>query len=87
MPSRSTPLPTILIIHGAWHSPLHYRSLRRLLEFRGYETWCPCLPTHNAAPSPPGPLVSFFDDVKLVDIELKRLIEEGEKVIEHDAYS
>lgn len=51
-------------------------------ESRGYETSCPCLLTYNAAPSPPGPLISLANDVTTVQAELRRLVEEEEKVID-----
>lgn len=37
--------PTILFIHGAWHIPLHYRSLIDGLRKRGYTVLAPSLVT------------------------------------------
>jgi len=58
--------PTILIIHGLWHSPKHFRPLRNLFESHGFETECPTLPTFNAKAAPP--TISLAEDVSAVQV-------------------
>ncbi|KEF57719.1 uncharacterized protein A1O9_05637 [Exophiala aquamarina CBS 119918] len=44
--------PTVLIVHGAWHVPSHYRLLEKNLEQRGFEVALPMHPTCNNANLP-----------------------------------
>ncbi|ESZ98344.1 hypothetical protein SBOR_1222 [Sclerotinia borealis F-4128] len=74
-----TSKPTILFIHGSWHSPAHFRPVRDLFEAEGYPTECPRLPTFNSKPAPP--VVSLIDDVQVVQNLLKKLVEEQEKEV------
>lgn len=74
MASVSPTKPTIFFIHGAWHSPKHFQPVRELLESEGYPTECPCQPTFNAIPP-----TSLDDDVKAIQSELDKLIEEQGK--------
>lgn len=72
--------PTILFIHGSWHSPKHFGPVRSIFEQHGYSTECPLLPTFNSKPAPP--VVSLEDDVGAIQACLDRLIdEEGKEVI------
>ncbi|KAK4939730.1 hypothetical protein LTR10_020014 [Elasticomyces elasticus] len=49
-------LPTIVIVHGAWHSPEHYETLASRLRSQGYKTVTPSLPTvHYASQGTPPP--------------------------------
>ena len=57
VPSRDTPpsrmpilpLPTIVIVPGAWHSPSHYLELTSRLGIAGFETVCLFAPSLNPA--------------------------------------
>ncbi|CZR54964.1 uncharacterized protein PAC_04849 [Phialocephala subalpina] len=74
----STSKPTILILHGAWHSPPHYQSLVTLLNAAGYPTLCPTQPTFDAKP----PTKTLHNDAEFVQGILKELIEEeGKEVV------
>lgn len=45
--------PTFLIVHGAWHQPLHYTMLIATLIGNGYETTIVNLPSTKGPPFPP----------------------------------
>jgi pimeloyl-ACP methyl ester carboxylesterase len=71
--------PTVLFVHGSWHSPKHFERVRSVLEASGFPTECPSLPTINANPTPP--VVSIEDDVKAVQELLNKLIDEDSKEV------
>jgi len=72
--------PTVLFIHGSWHSPKHFQPIRDLFSSEGYPTECPRQPTFDAEPAPP--LISLADDVKVVQEVLTHLVEqEGKEVV------
>ncbi|KAK0130469.1 hypothetical protein ONS96_000988 [Cadophora gregata f. sp. sojae] len=73
--SSDSSKPTILIVHGAWHSAVHFAPLIELLTRAGYQTVCPTLPTFNSKP----PMKDLYDDSKFIQSILKHLIEEEEK--------
>ncbi|KJZ73458.1 hypothetical protein HIM_07252 [Hirsutella minnesotensis 3608] len=50
----TTQKPSIVLIHGAWHTTAAYRTLLDMLEARGYPTVAPELPS-GAAETPPDP--------------------------------
>ncbi|KAH8594378.1 alpha beta-hydrolase [Bisporella sp. PMI_857] len=76
----SSQKPTVLFVHGSWHSPKHFESVRKLVEESGYPTECPLQPTFDAKPAPP--LISLADDVKVIQDLLTKLIDqEGKDVI------
>ena len=69
--------PTVLFIHGAWHSPNHFKRVRDLFEANGFPTSCPSQPTFGGPPS-----MKMYEDAECIRLELKRLIEdEGKDVI------
>ena len=43
------------MVHGAWHLPFMYDSLKQELNTLGYEFLCPKLKTGKRATSPPFP--------------------------------
>ena len=45
----ATVKPTIALVPGAWHSPVHYEDLLSLLEKAGYETKAIQLPSVDSA--------------------------------------
>jgi len=68
--NRSNTLkPTILVLHGAWHVPLHYATLQLHLESLGYPVLVPHLPTCNNADPPNSTLA---DDVR----ETRKIVEQ-----------
>ncbi|KAL6720746.1 hypothetical protein ACLMJK_002671 [Lecanora helva] len=40
-----TPKPTIILVHGAWHTPTHYTTFIHTLQRANYSVSCPHLPT------------------------------------------
>jgi pimeloyl-ACP methyl ester carboxylesterase len=74
----STPKPTILIIHGAWHTPAHYEGLKTHLESLGYPVELPALPTcNNDIP----PTITINDDIALARSIAKSLVSSGKRVV------
>lgn len=73
-----TALPTIVLVHGAWHKPLHYQEYVDSLCKRGFTVHCPYLPSSNGT-SPPN--ASFADDVACVRSVIKSLVEEGQRIL------
>ncbi|KAL4759699.1 alpha/beta hydrolase [Aspergillus foveolatus] len=47
-----SPLPTIVLVHGAWHTPYHYRPYITALQKHGFVVHCPRLPSSNDVSSP-----------------------------------
>lgn len=71
-----SPKPTVLFVHGSWHTPAHFERVRRVFEEAGYETKCPQQPSVGNLPP-----VSMMDDAKCITDELARLVEtEGKDV-------
>ncbi|KAL4880550.1 alpha/beta-hydrolase [Aspergillus karnatakaensis] len=71
-------LPTLLLIHGAWHTPSHYSTLITALQNKGFTVHAPHLPTCN--PEFHGK-ATLSDDINLVRSLAISLIERGEKII------
>ncbi len=74
----SSPKPTILIIHGAWHQPAHFSPLMTLLKAQGYTSICPHLPTCN---NDDPPTKSLSDDVLLIRNTTISLADQGKEVV------
>lgn len=74
----ATSLPTVFLVHGAWHTPSNYQSYIDALKARGFSVHCPRLPSCNGA-SPPN--ASFPEDVACVRDVVQRLVEAGERVL------
>lgn len=70
--------PTVLIVHGAWHTPQHYSKLLQAFQSSGYEAICPFLPTCNGAVPPNKKLT---DDVALIRQTAKDLLREGKELV------
>jgi pimeloyl-ACP methyl ester carboxylesterase len=71
----SDPKPTILFVHGAWHTPACFEPVRSLLEKAGYATSSPHLPTAKDIL----PLVDMNADAQCLHDELRKLVEEEER--------
>jgi hypothetical protein len=70
--------PTILILHGAWHHPVHWAKQISLLQSNSYEVLCPVQPSYNAQPA----ITTLQDDAAFIKAVLSKLInEEGKEVI------
>ncbi|KAB8232399.1 alpha/beta hydrolase [Aspergillus alliaceus] len=72
------PKPTILLVHGAWHTPTHYIPYTTALKSAGYEVYTPHLPTCTGI-SPPQ--ATFADDVACIRTLLTRLVHEGKRIL------
>jgi alpha-beta hydrolase superfamily lysophospholipase len=69
--------PTVLFIHGSWHTPAHYAPICDLFSKSGYPTSCPLLASVGKSP-PFGPI----EDAQCIRSELHNLVEkEGKDVI------
>lgn len=68
------PRPTVFIVTGAWHNPIHYEPFANLLQSAGYEVLNPPLPTCN--PSMEAPYPDMHDDAGMVASGLRHLIED-----------
>jgi pimeloyl-ACP methyl ester carboxylesterase len=42
--------PTLIIVHGAWHRPIHFQLVTAELHKHGYKTIAPALPSVDKAP-------------------------------------
>lgn len=67
-PPPTTTKPTILLIHGAWHTPATWDALRSTLHSASYPTLAPALPSSGSLVS------SHHDDIAIIRRELERLI-------------
>lgn len=72
-----SPKPTILIVHGSWHTPVHYARLVDRFHATGHEALCPrCPSVGSLAP------LGLKDDAQCIRDELARLIEkQGKDVV------
>lgn len=78
MTTSSTPKPHIILMHGAWHTPLTFTSLTARLNTLGYTTSTPFLPSVNST----APVPDTSADVALIRDEITRVLdEEGKNVI------
>ncbi|EIW78640.1 alpha beta-hydrolase [Coniophora puteana RWD-64-598 SS2] len=73
--------PTVLIVHGCFHTPAHFSAFRELLHAREYDTVCPHLPSTSKLPPDYAP-ATLQEDAECMLVELRRLVEdEGKQVI------
>lgn len=71
------PKPTILLVHGMWHTPAHYAPLTTALEEKGYTCVTPTLPSGDTPP-PEDPPVA---DVHCIRSIAEGLIDSGRDVV------
>jgi hypothetical protein len=70
--------PTVLVIHGAWHTQTHYEALKTHLKSLGYPVLIPQLPScNNDIP----PTSSLPDDITMVRQLATSLISSGKRVL------
>ena len=65
--------PTVLIVPGAWHLPIHYEPLTKVLSSHGFPSVALLLPTFDASP----PDKDLYDDIAYVSSQLEELVEMG----------
>ncbi|KAH8881876.1 alpha/beta-hydrolase [Thozetella sp. PMI_491] len=71
--------PVVVIVHGAWHRPLHYLTLVLQLQAAGYTTVVPELPFAGWGPDV---VKSTTDDsIEAVKAALKPFLDMGKEVI------
>ncbi|KAH7304785.1 Alpha/beta hydrolase fold-1 [Stachybotrys elegans] len=71
--------PAIIIVHGAWHRPVHYLGLVNALKARGYEVNVPALATAGWQPSVSN--ASIVDDAAVIQKALGQYTAIGREVI------
>ncbi|KAJ5745076.1 hypothetical protein N7520_010258 [Penicillium odoratum] len=69
--------PTILLIPGAWHLPDVFDDVRASLALRDFPSVAVALPSIGAEP----PSKGLTDDVIFVQNEIKKLSDEGKKIV------
>jgi pimeloyl-ACP methyl ester carboxylesterase len=72
------PLPTIILVHGAWHRPAHYKSYITDLQAAGFTVHCPQLPTCTGTISPN---ITTAEDISVVRSVLDACIGRGERIL------
>jgi hypothetical protein len=75
--------PTVLFVHGSWHTPKHFQPVRDLFEAARYPTSCPPLPTMGGLPP-----IGLMEDAQRIRDELEWLIETEHReaiVVAHSA--
>ena len=70
--------PTIVSVHGSWHSPKHLEPLVKVLEDHGYRCVAAALPTMGTTEHPPKMLA---DDIKAVRDTVEEELEQGNDVV------
>lgn len=69
-------LPTVVLVHGAWHTPAHYQSYADGLQAAGFTVHCPRLPTsHGDAKA------TLSEDAAHVRSVIESCVERGERVL------
>ena len=76
MPSETK--PTVVIVPGGWHLPIHYEPLTKVLSSYGFPSIALLLPTFGASP----PDKDLYDDIAYISSQLEELVEKaGREVI------
>lgn len=76
--SSTTSRPTIVLIHGGWHTPPLYDKFTSLLKIQGYEVHVPRLLSMNGARPPNADL---YSDTALIRTYVEALVEAGHNVV------
>jgi pimeloyl-ACP methyl ester carboxylesterase len=71
--------PLVLLVHGAWHQPLHYRALIDALKQKGFTVLAPPLASTGYDDSVDGK--TYHDDAKRLHDALLPLLDEGRAAI------
>ncbi|CAN8106197.1 unnamed protein product [Discula destructiva] len=74
----TTVKPTIVIVHGGWHTPASYDKLRTALQAAGFEVHVPRLLSANEARPPNAGLA---DDTGVTRGYVRSLVEAGRFVV------
>ncbi|KLO90651.1 uncharacterized protein LW93_11072 [Fusarium fujikuroi] len=71
--------PVILLVHGAWHQPFHYRLLIQAFKQQGFTVLAPPLASSGYDDSVDGK--TYHDDVKRIHDAVLPYIDSGRKII------
>lgn len=71
--------PVVLLVHGAWHRPLHYRSLISALQASGFTVLAPPLASSGYDDSID--TKSHLDDMKRIHDALLPVLDRGRTVV------
>ncbi|KAL9012452.1 MAG: hypothetical protein Q9173_002789 [Seirophora scorigena] len=63
--------PAIVLVHGGWHVPAHYRTFQQGLQSAGFEVHCPLLPTCSAEQRP---TADMYADARAVRDQITALV-------------
>ena len=69
--------PTIVIVPGAWHLPIHFQPLTSRLEKAGYTVHALHLPSIGDNPT----TVDFSEDVELIRDTIQQATDQGDDVV------
>ena len=73
--------PSILIVHGSWHTPAFFDDIRSELSSRGYETVVPWLPTCHLNAVKDFSSIDFYSDSAAIQSALTQLIDNEAKEV------
>ena len=65
--------PTVLVVPGGWHGPIHFDPLKGVLSSHGFPFVVFLLPTGGASP----PDKDLYDDIAYISSQLEELVEKG----------
>lgn len=68
--------PVILLAHGAFYQPIHYREVLDKLKEKGFTVEAPALPTTGTNPD-----LTYVDDVEVINETLHPFLDAGKEVI------
>lgn len=68
--------PVIMLVHEAFHLPIHYEAVLEPLRHKGYTVVAPRLPTTGQDPN-----ATYTDDMALINETLHPLLDEGKEVV------
>ena len=77
----STTKPVIVLVPGAWHSPIHFTPLTERLEAAGYTVKSIDLPSVTWSTRSVLPPESFDDDVQAIRAVVEEAVAHGEDVL------
>ena len=80
--SSASPLPTIVLVHGAWHTPAVYQPFISALEAEGFVVHAPLLPScaQSVSPSQDRP-ASLPEDAACVRNLISTLVNQGDRIL------
>jgi len=68
--------PTVIFVHGSWHSPKHYQRQLEAFENAGFPYSCPLQPSLGKPPP-----MGLMEDAQAIRDELTKLVETEEKSV------